>query len=59
MLSLRIGSFETVLPEECSQIGLLDSKHLYIHNQLLAVSKYYEIIWQGLHMSTAKCLQSM
>ena len=58
MLSLRISSIDTVSPEECSQIGLLDSKRSDVHSQLLVIPKHDKIIWQGLHVSTAKCFQS-
>ena len=54
VLSFRIGSIDTTLPEECSQTGLLDSKRSDVHIELLTVPKHNEIIWQGLHMHKAK-----
>lgn len=53
MLSLHTGSIDTRSPEEGSLIGLLDSKRSDVHNQLLAVPKHDEIIWQGLHVRRA------
>ena len=58
VLSLHINGIDAISPEECSQIGLLDSKRSDVHSQLLVVPKHDEIIWQGLHVSTAKCFKS-
>ena len=58
MLSLRTGSIDTKSPEECSQIGLLDSKRSDVHDELLAVPTHDKITWQGLHMHKARCVRS-
>ena len=57
MLRFCIG-IDNALPEECSQIGLLDSKRSDVYIELLAVPKHDKIVWQGLHMHKAKCSQS-